>query len=66
MPRTTRRGSSRPVPNWTVGETILIGDGEELRVVAIETEIDEELIERGFNGVFTVEPVSHAHRRGLP
>jgi hypothetical protein len=45
------------VPNWTVGETILLGPGDQLRILAIETEIAEELIERGFNGIFTVEPV---------
>jgi hypothetical protein len=44
------------VPNWTVGETIMLGAGERLRILAIETEIDEELVERGFNGIFTVKP----------
>jgi hypothetical protein len=28
------------------------------RIIAIETEIAEELIEQGFNGVFTVEPAA--------
>jgi hypothetical protein len=27
-----------------------------LRIIAIDTQISEELIEAGFNGVFTVEP----------
>jgi hypothetical protein len=44
------------VPNWSVGELITLGAGEQLRVLAIETEIADELLVRGFNGVFTVEP----------
>jgi hypothetical protein len=32
------------------------GRGESFRIIEIETEIDEELLEQGFNGVFTVEP----------
>jgi hypothetical protein len=40
------------VPNWTVGETFSTGRGE-WRILAIETEIAEELMERGFNGIFT-------------
>jgi hypothetical protein len=43
------------VPNWTVGDTFLTGRGDEWRILAIETEIDDELVEEGFNGVFTVE-----------
>jgi hypothetical protein len=27
-----------------------------LRILAIETEVAEELVERGVNGIFTVEP----------
>ena len=34
----------------------MTGRGADWRILAIETEIDEELIEQGFNGVFTVEP----------
>jgi hypothetical protein len=44
------------VPNWSVGELITLGAGEQLRVLAIETEIADELLVQGFNGVFTVEP----------
>jgi hypothetical protein len=44
------------VPNWTVGETFSTGRGDKSRILARETEIDEELVERGFNGIFTVEP----------
>jgi predicted aspartyl protease len=33
----------------------LPGDGERLRILAIGTEIAEELVDAGFNGVFTVE-----------
>jgi hypothetical protein len=43
------------VPNWTVGETFSTGRGEEWRILAIETEVSEELVERGFTAVFTVQ-----------
>jgi hypothetical protein len=39
-----------------VGETFSIGSGESFRIIEIETEIDEELLEQGLNGVFTAEP----------
>ena len=42
--------------SWKVGETFLMGDRSQLRILAIDTEIDEELVECGFSGVFTVEP----------
>jgi hypothetical protein len=44
------------VPNWTVGEIIPLGRGERLRVLAIDDNLDDELVERGINAVFTVEP----------
>jgi hypothetical protein len=44
------------VPNWEVGQTFLTGRGDEWRILAIDTEIDDELVERGFNAVFAVEP----------
>jgi hypothetical protein len=51
------------VPNWTVGETFSTGRGHEWRILAIETDIDEELVERGINAVFTVEGVSRRRAR---
>jgi hypothetical protein len=45
------------IPNWTIGEIILLGQSEELQIVAIETEIDDELVDAGINASFTVEPV---------
>jgi hypothetical protein len=45
------------VPNWSVGETFLLGHGERLRILEIKTEIDEEFVAAGFNGIFTVEPI---------
>jgi hypothetical protein len=45
------------VPNWSVGETIMLGDGERLRILGIDTEIADVLVDHGFNGIFTVEPV---------
>jgi hypothetical protein len=47
---------SQPVvPDWTVGETFSLSRGEQLRILAIDTDIDDELVERGINAVFTVE-----------
>jgi len=45
------------IPNWTVGEIITLGDGEQLRVVGIADQIADLLVEHGFSGIFTVEPV---------
>lgn len=45
------------VPNWTVGETFSIGSGESFRIIEIETEIDEKLLEQGVQ--------RHVHRRAL-
>jgi len=36
---------------------IILGEGERLRILGIETEITDVLVDHGFNGVFTVEPV---------
>jgi hypothetical protein len=46
-----------PVPYWSVGDAIILGEGERLRILGIETEITDVLVDHGFNGVFTVEPV---------
>jgi hypothetical protein len=46
----------RAVPNWTVGETFSTSRGHEWRILEVETDIDEELVERGINAVFTIEP----------
>jgi hypothetical protein len=43
------------VPNWSVGETITLGDSQRLRILAMQTRIVAVLIERGFNGVLYVE-----------
>jgi hypothetical protein len=53
--RLIRRCSRRRFRTWAVGETFMPGR-ERLRILAIETVIAEELVEQGFNGVFTVEP----------
>lgn len=45
-----------PVPNWTVGETFSTGRGHEWRILAIDTDIDKELVDRGISAVFTVAP----------
>ena len=41
------------VPNWTVGAILTTGRGEQFRILAIDTDIDEELVEQGFNAVLT-------------
>jgi hypothetical protein len=45
------------VPNYAVGETFLLGEGHRLRILRIDTDIDDELVDNGINAVFTVEPV---------
>jgi hypothetical protein len=45
------------VPNWTVGETFSVGSGESFRIVEIRTELAQEMLDMGFNGIFVVEPV---------
>jgi hypothetical protein len=44
------------VPNWTVGETLLVGDGRRFRILGIRTELLPEMLDAGFNGIFVVEP----------
>jgi hypothetical protein len=46
------------VPFWSLAETLRLGNGQLLRILAIDTEIHHALIEAGINGVFTVEPAS--------
>jgi hypothetical protein len=38
------------------GDVIPLGRGEELRVIAVATDIHQELVDEGFNGVTTVAP----------
>jgi hypothetical protein len=45
------------VPFWSLAETLRLGNGQLLRILAIDTEIRHALIKAGINGVFTVEPV---------
>jgi hypothetical protein len=45
------------VHKWSVGDTFPLGSGERFRIIEIETEIAQELIDAGFNGVFVIEPV---------
>jgi hypothetical protein len=37
----------RAVPNWSEGELITLGRGEQLRILATQPDIDERLVERG-------------------
>ena len=46
-----------PIRKWSVGETFLLSEGERLRILGIETEIDDLLVRRRFAAVFTVERV---------
>jgi hypothetical protein len=45
------------VLNWTVGETFLLGRGEKFRILEIRTELEKEMLDAGFNGIFVVELV---------
>ena len=46
-----------PVPNYDVGETFMLGDGEQLRILEIAPALVDELTEFGIGSVFTVEPL---------
>lgn len=45
------------VPTWHVGDEFLITPDTKLRILEIDAEIDEQLVEQGFNGIWYVEPV---------
>ena len=45
------------IPNWDVDETFALGEGQQLRIVAIDWEIDQEFRDGGFDAIFYVEPV---------
>ena len=49
------------VPNWSVGEVLTLGSGQQLRIVHINRELDEDaldtLYEQGINGMWIVEPI---------
>jgi hypothetical protein len=49
--------AANAAPNWTVGEIVPVGRGKRLRILAIDTDISEELVDAGFNGIFTVQAV---------
>jgi hypothetical protein len=44
------------VPNWTVGETFLRAHDRRFRILEIRAELLPEMLDAGFNGIFTVEP----------
>jgi len=43
-------------PFWSLAEPLRVGNGQPLRILAINTEINHSLSEAGIDGVFTVEP----------
>lgn len=45
------------IPNWELDDTFTLGDGQQLRITAIDWEIPRELTERGFTAIFFVEPL---------
>jgi hypothetical protein len=45
------------IPNWEVDDTFALADGRELRIVAIDWEIAQVLIDQGFTAIWFVEPV---------
>ena len=38
-------------------DTFTLGEGQQLRIVAIDWEIDQELKDAGFDAIFFVEPL---------
>lgn len=53
------------VPFWSLDETLRLGNGRLLRIVAIDTEIHHALTEAGINGVITVEHCGTARGEAL-
>ena len=49
------------MPYWKEGEVLTLGDGQRLRIVHINLELDDDalelLYEQGINGMWIVEPV---------
>lgn len=45
------------VPNWEPGEVFSTGDGARWRLLATETDVDDEFALHGIGAIFTVEPV---------
>ena len=45
------------VPNWSVGEELTVGSGEQFRILAKSSDVAEEMLEQGINGMWIVEPV---------
>jgi hypothetical protein len=45
------------IHNWELDETFTLGDGQQLRIVAIDWEIEQELRDAGFDAIFYVEPL---------
>ena len=41
------------IPAWTVGETSLVAAHQRLRIVAVDFDLSDELVDRGINAVFT-------------
>jgi hypothetical protein len=44
-------------PDRRIGETIVLGDGSQARILDIDTNIGVKLVDLGFNAVLAVEPV---------
>jgi len=45
------------VPFWRLADTLRVGNGRLLRILAVDTRIDHTLVAAGIHGVFTVEVV---------
>jgi hypothetical protein len=50
------RSSSTVIPAWTVGEEFLITAHQRLRILAVDFDLADDLVDQGINAVFTVEP----------
>jgi hypothetical protein len=43
------------IPSWTAGEEFLVTAHQRLRILAVDFDLDDELVARRFNAVWTVE-----------
>jgi hypothetical protein len=51
------------IPSWSVGETFLVTAHERLRILAIDFDLDDELVDRGINAVFSNRAGMNVPRR---
>jgi hypothetical protein len=45
------------IPAWTAGEELLVTAHQRLRILDVDFDLSDELVDQDINAVFTVEPV---------